>query len=194
MSNRYRGIAATVVVATAAVVAICTSGAGAAQQAATGQGYRFVGTFGKSQLSGPQGLVVAGNGNVYVADSNQSRVVVYSAGGAVKDKWGSRGDGNGQFAYPRDVAIAPNGTVWVADDENGRAEGFSAAGAYQSSLSIGDGYAARGVGAVKHAPVAVGDGNDDAARSNLCICVHVHHTADGVSPVYCRANSQLPVA
>src|SRR5262244_2671686 len=33
---------------------------------------------------------------------------------------------------------------------------------------------------------AVGDGNDYAAPSNLCICLHVYRTADGVSPVYCR--------
>jgi sugar lactone lactonase YvrE len=144
MRNRYRGIAAAAVVTTAAAVAVCTSGAGAAPSAAGGQSYKFVGVFGKSQVSGPQGLTVASNGDVYVADSNNSRVVVFGAGGALKSKWGSSGRGNGQFAYPRDVDIAPNGTVWVADDNNGRAQGFSATGAYQSSLSV-EGYSARGV-------------------------------------------------
>lgn len=166
MRNRYRGIAAAGVVATIAVVAICTSGAGAAQQAATGQGYRFVGTFGKSQLSGPQGLAVASNGDVYVADSNNGRVVVFSAGGAYKSKWGSNGSGNGQFTYPRDVGIAPNGAVWIADDGNGRAQGFSAGGAYQSSLSIGDGYSARGVAvdASGNVLVAAEDGDHSGYR------------------------------
>jgi secreted PhoX family phosphatase len=138
-------------IALAALVAgACAAGATAGGSAVTaaGPGYKVVGTFGKTgpgKLSGASGIDVASNGNVYVADLNNFRVAVFSAGGAFKDQWGSSGTGNGQFSNVRDVAVAPNGTVWAADDITSRAQGFSATGTYQSSLSIGNEYAARGV-------------------------------------------------
>ena len=131
-----------------ALIAGAACAAGATAGGGAGSGYKVVGTFGKTgpgQVSGANGIVVASNGSVYVADSNNSRVVVFSAGGAYRAKWGSSGIGNGEFANPRDVDIAPNGTIWVADDGNSRAQGFSATGTYQSSLSIGNEYSARGV-------------------------------------------------
>jgi sugar lactone lactonase YvrE len=132
------------------IAAIAVAGAAASASVPSAAGpYKLVDTFGKvgsanGQTSGPRGIGVANNGNVYVADANNYRVEVFSAGGAYRDKWGSVGTGNGQFNIPSDVAFAPDGTVWVSDDVNGRAQQFSSAGGYKSSIEV-PGEDARGI-------------------------------------------------
>jgi sugar lactone lactonase YvrE len=134
--------------------AICAAFAVAAtagQQAVGGAGYKVVGSWGKTGTgngqfaSGGGGVAVDKAGNVYVADSDNRRVQVFSAKGAFLRKWGSIGSGNGQFGIADDVAFAPDGTIWVADDSNGRYQQFSAAGAFQSSVTAPTGELARGV-------------------------------------------------
>jgi len=132
------------------VGAVAVAGAAAGPSApSAGGSYKIVGTFGKygtanGQTSGPRGVTVASNGNVYVADANNYRVEVFSSGGAYRDKWGSSGTDSGHFNVPTDVAQAPDGTVWVSDDVNARAQQFSAGGAYKSSALIPN-EAARGI-------------------------------------------------
>jgi DNA-binding beta-propeller fold protein YncE len=147
-----------VVLATLVAAAWVTVAAAAGNTTAAG-GYKLVRTFGKvgtgpGQVSGPRGIVVASNGNVYVADANNGRIEVFSSSGAYKAQWGSVGSGNGQFTGPRDVDIAPDGTVWVADDGNARAQQFTATGAYKSSVAIGS-ESARGVAVDKDGNVLV---------------------------------------
>jgi hypothetical protein len=82
---------------------------------------------------------------VYVADSDNARVQVFSAKGGFLRKWGSQGTGDGQFGNPEDLAIAPDGTIWVADDPNSRYEQFSSTGAFQTTLTTPSGELARDV-------------------------------------------------
>jgi sugar lactone lactonase YvrE len=143
------------------VAAVAVAGAAASSSApSAGSPYKVVGTFGKDgsgngQTSGPKGIAVASNGNVYVADANNYRVEVFSASGAYKSKWGSSGTDTGHFNVPRDVDLAPDGTVWVADDVNARAQQFSASGAYKSSLDVPN-EAARGIAVDAKGNVLVG--------------------------------------
>jgi hypothetical protein len=146
MNGRVSMIGGAAVAAAVTLVAAATAGS---EVAASGGSYKVVGTFGKvgsgnGQTSGPRGITVASNGNVYVADANNYRVEVFSAGGAYRDKWGSSGTSDGAFNVPTDVALAPDGTVWVSDDVNGRAQQFSAGGGYKSSVLVTD-EAARGI-------------------------------------------------
>lgn len=123
----------------------------AGRQATGGAGYKLAGTFGKTGTANGQfasnaaGMAVDRSGNVYVADSDNYRVQVFSSKGAFLRKWGSMGTGDGQFGRPDDVAIAPDGTVWVADDPNGRFVAFSSSGAFKTSLSSPTGELARGI-------------------------------------------------
>ena len=136
---------ATIVIVALAVGAIGVAGATAGQEAATaGQGYKVVGKWGKTgrangQFANANGIAVSKAGLVYVADSDNYRVQVFTATGKFVRKWGSQGDGNGQFEIAEDVEIAPDGTVWVADQQNSRIQAFSANGAFKTLFTMPDG-------------------------------------------------------
>ncbi len=142
---------ALVVLVALVVGSICITAATAARQAAGGAGYKQVGAWGKTGTANGQfagnggGLAVDKAGNVYVADSDNARVQVFTAKGRFLRKWGSVGTGDGQFGNPEDLAIAPDGTIWVADDPNGRYVGFSSTGAYKTTLTAPTGELARDV-------------------------------------------------
>ena len=133
-TTRLLGVAITA----AATLALGTT----AGRATTSAGpYKVVGTFGKSgtangQFSGARGIAVAPNSDVYIADSNNQRIQIFSRTGAFKGKWGSIGGDTGEFTNPADVAVASDGAVWVADDSNSRAQSFSATGGWKSTLTL----------------------------------------------------------
>jgi sugar lactone lactonase YvrE len=125
----------TALAASAALVA----GATAAEQAATAGGYKQAGKWGKSgaangQFRGPFGIATDKSGNVYVADTDNDRVQVFSASGSFLRKWGSTGSGDGQFLSAQDVAVDSQGVVWVADYRNDRVQKFSSGGGFQMSI------------------------------------------------------------
>jgi streptogramin lyase len=137
--------------AIAALTALA-AGALAAQQAGpAGQAYKVVGTWGKIGTangqfsSGVRGVAVDKSGNVFVADTDNHRVEVFTRTGGFVRTWGSNGTGNGQFSVARDIALAPDGTVWVADQQNQRLQQFSADGAFLGSIAIPPSELPRGI-------------------------------------------------
>jgi len=73
-------------------------------------------------------------GQLYVADSDHNRVLVYGPEGSLQARWGA-GEGDGQagsgasgFDHPLAVAVAASGEVYVADTGNDRVAQLSAAG------------------------------------------------------------------
>jgi hypothetical protein len=66
---------------------------------------------------------------VYVVDSENNRVQVFSPDGAFLGKWGTRGIGPGQFSQPTQIAIGCDGAAYVADTNNNRVERFALASA-----------------------------------------------------------------
>ena len=93
------------------------------------------------QLSGPRGIAIAPNGELYVADAMNHRVQRFSADGLLIGEWGSFAaapDGGsappGTFNEPWDVAVGPDGSVYVADTWNHRVQRFTAEGEYLTSF------------------------------------------------------------
>ena len=69
-----------------------------------------------------------GQGNIYVADSNQDRIQKFDSGGNFLLKWGTEGSGEAQFRSPTALAVDGAGNVYVADSGNHRIQVFAAAG------------------------------------------------------------------
>ncbi|MBZ0267293.1 hypothetical protein K8I85_03995 [bacterium] len=95
---------------------------------------------GDGQFSGPNGLeigpvdVAAGAGTtqaVYVADTGNDRVQIFSEDGTYLTQFGATGSAEGQFNGPADVGIDANGEVYVTDQFNLRVQVFG----YPSSVA-----------------------------------------------------------
>lgn len=79
---------------------------------------------------GPTGLAVAPDGTLYVADTWNHRVSVFTPDGKPLRQWGTFFNGQedpaglamhpGDFYGPRGIAVGPDGLVYVADGGNGR--------------------------------------------------------------------------
>jgi DNA-binding beta-propeller fold protein YncE len=61
---------------------------------------------------------------VYVADTYNHRIQVFSSGGTYLSQWGTSGSEPGEFSFPRGVAIDAAGNVYVADTGNHRVQKF----------------------------------------------------------------------
>jgi DNA-binding beta-propeller fold protein YncE len=96
---------------------------------------------GGAQFNGAGSVAVApATGDLYVADTNHNRVLVYDSAGRLLARWGAGGgDGAagseaGQFNQPAAVAVAPStagaaaGDVYVADRANDRVLALSPSG------------------------------------------------------------------
>jgi tripartite motif-containing protein 71 len=70
----------------------------------------------------PRGLDVAANGEVYVADTHNSQILVYSPEGKIARRWGAWGTAPGQFVWVTDVVVDPGGAVYTCEYGEGRAD------------------------------------------------------------------------
>jgi DNA-binding beta-propeller fold protein YncE len=73
-------------------------------------------------------IAVGPDGQVYVSDSGNYRIEVFSATGAFIRQFGSLGSAEGQFLTPFDLAADTAGNVYVVDDKGGTVSKFSPAG------------------------------------------------------------------
>lgn len=63
----------------------------------------------------PTGLGLGPDGQVYVADTHYSRVLVFSPQGDEHARFGRRGAGLGEFLLPTDVAVDATGRIYAAE-------------------------------------------------------------------------------
>jgi DNA-binding beta-propeller fold protein YncE len=77
-----------------------------------------------TEFGDPYGVGVAPDGTIYVADTDNGRVVALAPNGSMQGTWGREGSGVGQLHYPEAVAIDPGGLVYVADRGNDRIQVF----------------------------------------------------------------------
>jgi uncharacterized protein (TIGR03437 family) len=80
-----------------------------------------------AQLNKPVGIAMDAAGNIYLADTNNSRIRKITTDGIIttiagKGGGGYSGDGgtatSAVLNFPRSVAVSPNGTVYIADTGN----------------------------------------------------------------------------
>jgi DNA-binding beta-propeller fold protein YncE len=73
-------------------------------------------------------IAVSPSGEVYVSDSGNGRVQVFTPQGRFVRQFGSFGSGKGQFLRPFDLAVDTEGNVYVADDQAENVSKFSPSG------------------------------------------------------------------
>jgi streptogramin lyase len=70
------------------------------------------------------------DGKVYISDSGNKRIQVFSPTGAFIRQFGSFGNGEGQFQAPFDLVADRSGNIYVADDADESVSKYSSAGRY----------------------------------------------------------------
>jgi uncharacterized protein (TIGR03663 family) len=90
--------------------------------------YGIESAVGRGAFYGPRGIAVDSNGNVYVADTGNKRIQVFTPDGQFIRQWGGGGALEGYLDEPVGIAIGPGDEVYVADTWNRRVQVFDTTG------------------------------------------------------------------
>jgi len=89
---------------------------------------------GQDTLDGPCDVVVAPNGDIFVADGHggttNDRIVKFSKDGKFITAWGKHGKAQGEFDVTHGIALDSAGRVYVADRANSRVQVFDSGGKF----------------------------------------------------------------
>jgi tripartite motif-containing protein 71 len=76
----------------------------------------------------PSDLAMAPNGDIYLVDGVNNRIMVFDGQGKQKFVFGSRGEKIGEFKHPLGIDISRDGKVFIADAGNHRIQSFDLMG------------------------------------------------------------------
>ncbi|HUD96092.1 MAG TPA: peptidyl-alpha-hydroxyglycine alpha-amidating lyase family protein [Woeseiaceae bacterium] len=97
-------------------------------------GQKGVAGTGPDTFNKPSDVLVAPNGDIFVADGHDSggnnRIVKFSKDGTYVGEWGSTGNGDGQFRDPHALAMDSQGRLFVGDRGNSRIQIFDQGGKF----------------------------------------------------------------
>jgi DNA-binding beta-propeller fold protein YncE len=79
--------------------------------------FDFIGPDPTAPMQVEGSIAVGRNGLVYVSDSGNARVEVFTPRGRFVRQFGNPGDGDGQFEMPFDLGVDNAGNVYVIDDQ-----------------------------------------------------------------------------
>jgi len=89
---------------------------------------------GPDTFNQPSDVVVAPNGDIFVADGHggdtNARVVKFSKDGKFIKAWGKKGSGRGEFDTPHAIALDSRGRLFVGDRNNNRIQIFDSEGKF----------------------------------------------------------------
>jgi len=87
-----------------------------------------------THFNAPSDVVVAANGDVFVADGHgdttNNRIVKFSSAGTFVKAWGRTGYAPGEFRTPHAIAIDARGRVFIGDRSNNRIQLFDQEGTH----------------------------------------------------------------
>lgn len=73
-------------------------------------------------------------GNIYIADTGNTRIQKFAPDRTFLLAWGSEGETDGQFLSPSSIAIGADGVVYVGDDARGDIQKFDGDGRYLGAI------------------------------------------------------------
>jgi tripartite motif-containing protein 71 len=76
----------------------------------------------------PSDLAIAPNGDIYLVDGVNNRIMVFDGRGRLKFVFGTRGENKGEFKHPLGIGISEDGKVFIADAGNHRIQSFDLMG------------------------------------------------------------------
>jgi hypothetical protein len=89
---------------------------------------------GPDTFNQPSAVVVAPNGDIFVADGHggdsNARIVKFSKDGTFIKAWGKKGSGPGEFDTPHAIALDSKGRLFVGDRNNNRIQIFDQDGKF----------------------------------------------------------------
>jgi len=83
---------------------------------------------GPDHFRSPDDIVIAKNGDLYIADSGNGRIVHLTAAGKYVSEWGRKGEAPGEFKLCHGLAIDSRDRIYVADRGNNRVQVFDPQG------------------------------------------------------------------
>ncbi|HEY7664012.1 MAG TPA: peptidyl-alpha-hydroxyglycine alpha-amidating lyase family protein [Xanthobacteraceae bacterium] len=90
---------------------------------------------GLDEFNAPSAVLVAPNGDIFVADGHggntNARIVKFAPDGSFIKAWGKKGSGPGEFDTPHSLAMDSRGRLFVADRQNNRIQIFDQEGNYR---------------------------------------------------------------
>jgi streptogramin lyase len=84
-------------------------------------------------LKAPRDAATDSQGNIYIADYGNNRIVKTTSSGALITTWGKSGTLNGQFKQPYGIAVDGQNNVYVANSNDSRIDKFTANGSFTKS-------------------------------------------------------------
>ena len=117
----------------------------------------------KEGMKNPTGLAIdKARHRLYVADSHQHKILIYSTDGVFLESWGSRGPDGMQFNFPTNVTVDAAGNVYVVDTGNFRVQVVTPEGVLQSSFgeagnALGNFHRPKGIGVDSEGHIYVAD-------------------------------------
>lgn len=80
---------------------------------------------GKGEFDAPHGIACDNFGMVYVADTGNNRILLFTSGGKFLKAFGKRGNLEGELASPVAIAVGVDGSVYVCEKDNQRISVFT---------------------------------------------------------------------
>jgi len=93
----------------------------------------------KPSADQPSDLAMGPNGDIYLVDGVNNRIIVLNSSGKRKFEFGQKGAGKGEFKYPLGIDISDDGKVFIADTGNHRIQVFDLMGGFKYMFKVKSG-------------------------------------------------------
>ena len=93
----------------------------------------------KPNADQPSDISIGPNGDLYLVDGVNNRIIVVDSQGRLKFSFGKKGNGKSEFSYPMGIDISVDGNVFIADSGNHRIQVFNLSGDFKYMFTVESG-------------------------------------------------------